>query len=175
MRRRRDICSSIWSSTPSLARFLWPCSHRMLQCLCPHHCLTRFCLNQRRRGWLPSNVSHPPSLLVRPLMPRRFQNHNVPSFTAICGRWNSATQSSVAEKEGIPRSTLSRLVSRTRERGQIGCRPHGSYRRATSLHPAFTECIRRLFGLPTRLTMTAIREHTEMQQVAARLSKETGT
>src|SRR5207244_10495479 len=78
-------------------------------------------------------------------------------------------------KGGHPRSTLSRLVSRTRERGQIACVPHGSYRRATSLHPAFAECIRRLFGLPTRLTMTAIREHTEMQQVAARLSKETGT
>src|SRR5438874_11192213 len=46
--------AAIWSSTPSLARFLWPCSHRMLQCLCPHLCLTRFCLNQSRRGWLRS-------------------------------------------------------------------------------------------------------------------------
>ena len=86
-----------------------------------------------------------------------------------------ATQSSVAEKEGIPRSTLSRLVSRTRERGQIACVPHGSYRRATTLHPAFQECIRRLFLLPARLSMTAIREHTEMQQVAARLSKDQGS
>jgi len=86
-----------------------------------------------------------------------------------------ATQTSVAEKEGISRSTLGRLVRRTRERGQIACVPHGSYRRATTLHPAFQECIRRLFLLPTRLTMTAIREHTEMQQVAARLSKATGT
>jgi len=86
-----------------------------------------------------------------------------------------ATQSSVSEKEGIPRSTLSRLVRGTRERGQIACRPHGSYRRASQLHLAFAECIRRLFGLSTRLSMTAIREHTEMQQVAARLSKETGT
>src|SRR2546421_1996501 len=40
--------------------------------------------------------------------------------------------------------------------------------------PAFQECIRRLYLLPTRLSMTAIREHTEMQQVAARLSDETG-
>jgi transposase len=84
-----------------------------------------------------------------------------------------ATQSRVAEKEGIPRSTLSRLVRRTREKGQIACVPHGSYRRASRLHPAFQECIRRLFLLPTRLSMTAIREHTEMQQVAARLSKQT--
>jgi hypothetical protein len=86
-----------------------------------------------------------------------------------------ATQSSVAEKEGIPRSTLGRLVRRTRQLGQIACVPHGSYRGVTRLHPAFAECIRRLFLLPTRLSMTAIREHTEMQQMAARLSKETGT
>jgi transposase len=86
-----------------------------------------------------------------------------------------ATQTSVAEKEGIPRSTLGRLVRLTREKGQIACVPHGSYRRSTTMPPAFAECIRRLFGLPTRLSMTAIREHTEMQQVAARLSKETGT
>ena len=37
-----------------------------------------------------------------------------------------ATQSSVSIQEGIPRSTLSRLVNRTRQRGQIACVPHGS-------------------------------------------------
>jgi hypothetical protein len=86
-----------------------------------------------------------------------------------------ATQSSVAEKEGIPRSTLGRLVRRTRQLGQIACVPHGSYRGVMQLHPAFAECTRRLLLLPTRLTISAIREHTDMQQVAARLSKETGT
>ena len=86
-----------------------------------------------------------------------------------------ATQTHVAEKEGIARSTLGRLVRRTRLLGQIACVPHGSYRGVTQLHPAFAECIRRLFLLPTRLSMTAIREHTEMQQVAAHLSKTTGT
>jgi len=85
-----------------------------------------------------------------------------------------ATQTSASIQEGIPRSTLGRLVRRTRQLGQIACVPHGSYRGVTQLHPAFAECIRRLFLLPTRLSMTAIREHTEMQQVAARLSKETG-
>src|SRR6266542_1291733 len=85
-----------------------------------------------------------------------------------------ATQTSVAEKEGLPRSTLGRLVRRTRQLGQIACVPHGSYRRQTTLHPAFQDCIHRLFLLPTRLSMTAIREHTEMQQVAARLSKDSG-
>jgi len=122
----------------------------------------------------------PPPLISGPTFdastlpePQRAQFHR--NLRAVEQVLAGATQSSVAEKEGIPRSTLSRLVSRTRERGQIACVPHGSYRRATSLHPAFASCIRRLFGLPTRLTMTAIREHTEMQQVAARLSKETGT
>src|SRR2546430_957145 len=122
----------------------------------------------------------PPPLIPGPTFdastlpePQRAQFHR--NLRAVEQVLAGATQSSVAEKEGIPPSTLSRLVSRTRQRGQIACVPHGSYRRATSLHPAFAECIRRLFGLPTRLTMTAIREHTEMQQVAARLSKETGT
>jgi len=86
-----------------------------------------------------------------------------------------ATQSSVSIQEGIPRSTLGRLVRRTRQLGQIACVPRGSYRRASTIHPAFAECIRRLFLLPTRLSMTAIREHTEMQQVAARLSKSEGS
>jgi transposase len=85
-----------------------------------------------------------------------------------------ASQTRVAKESGISRSTLSRLVQRTRERGQIACVPHGSYRRSTTMHPAFQECIRRLYLLPTRLSMTAIHEHTEMRQVAARLSSETG-
>ncbi len=85
-----------------------------------------------------------------------------------------ASQTGIAKESGISRTTLSRLVKRTRELGQIACVPHGSYRRATTLHPAFQECIRRLYLLPTRLSMTAIQEHTEMQQVATRLSKDSG-
>jgi hypothetical protein len=78
--------------------------------------------------------------------PQREQFHrNLRAVSQVLAR---ATQTSVAEKEGIPRSTLSRLVSRTRERGQIACVPHGSYARSTTLHPAFQECIRRLFYSP---------------------------
>jgi len=87
---------------------------------------------------------------------------------------NGATQTSVAAKEGIPRSTLGRLVRRTRERGQIACVPHGSYARKTTLPPAFQACIRRLYLLPTRLSMTAICEHLEMHRVATHLAEETG-
>jgi len=75
---------------------------------------------------------------------------------------------------GIPRSTLSRLVKRTKLLGTIACVPYGSYTRKTAMHPAFQECIRRLYVLPTRLSITAISEHTEMQHVATRLTKETG-
>jgi transposase len=85
-----------------------------------------------------------------------------------------ASQTHVAKESGMSRSTLSRLVQRTRERGQMACVPHGSYRRSTTMHPAFQECIRRLYLLPTRLSMTAIHEHTEMWQVAARLSQDGG-
>ncbi len=86
-----------------------------------------------------------------------------------------APQTRIAAESGIPRSTLGRLVRRTRELDQVACVPHGSYRRSTTMHPAFLECIHRLFLLPTRLSMSAIQEHTEMHQVAARLSEQTGT
>src|SRR6266545_2611367 len=104
--------------------------------------------------------------------PQREQFHR--NLRAVSQVLAGATQTSVAEKEGLPRSTLGRLVRRTRQLGQIACVPHGSYRRQTTLHPAFQDCIRRLFLFPTRLSMTEIREHTEMQQVAARLSKDSG-
>jgi transposase len=85
-----------------------------------------------------------------------------------------ASQTSVAKESGISRSTLSRLVQRTRQMGQVACIPYGSYMRQAALHPAFQECIRRLFLLPTRLSMTAIHKHTEMRQVAARLADAAG-
>jgi transposase InsO family protein len=105
--------------------------------------------------------------------PQREQFHR--NLRAVSQVLAGATQTSVAEKEGIPRSTLGRRVRRTRQLGQIACVPHGSYTGKTTMHPAFQECIRRLFLLPTQLSMTAIREHTEMQHVAARLSKDEGS
>ena len=85
-----------------------------------------------------------------------------------------ATQTSVAAESGIARTTLSRLVRRTKQLGQIACVPLGSYARKTTMHPAFLECIRRLYIRPSRLSMAAIHEHTEMRQLAARLTAETG-
>ncbi len=47
--------------------------------------------------------------------------------------------------------------------------PYATYTRQPALHPAFQECIRRLYLLPTRLSMAAIHEHTELRQVVTRL------
>ena len=85
-----------------------------------------------------------------------------------------AAQTHVAKESGISRSTLSRLVQRTRQIGQIACVPHGSYRRKSTMHPAFQECIRRLYLLPVCLSMTAIHEHTEIRKLAAQLEAQTG-
>ena len=86
-----------------------------------------------------------------------------------------ASQTRVATESGISRSWLSHLVQRTREKGQIACVPHGSYTRKTTMHPAFQECIRRLYLLPTQMSMTAIHEHTEMRMVSTHLEAATGT
>ncbi len=104
--------------------------------------------------------------------PQREQFHR--NLRAVEQVLAGAKPTQVAKEAGIPRSTLSRLVKRTKLLGAIACVPYGSYRRSTTMHPAFQECIRRLYLLPTPLSMTAIREHTEMQQVAMRLSEQQG-
>ena len=108
-------------------------------------------------------------------LPEELQEHFYRNWRAVSLVLAGATQTRVAEESGISRSTLSRLVQRTRQLGQIACVPHGSYTGKTTMHPAFQECIRRLYLLPTKLSMTAIHEHTEMRQVATRLEKDSGT
>jgi len=107
-------------------------------------------------------------------LPSPQQEHFHRNLRAVEQVLAGAQQTQVAKDAGLPRSTLSRLVKRTKLLGAIACVPYGSYRRSTTMQPAFQECIRRLYLLPTRLPMTAIREHTEMQQMAMRLSEEQG-
>ncbi len=104
--------------------------------------------------------------------PQREQFHR--NLRAVEQVLAGAQQAQTARDAGIPPSMLSRLIKRTKLLGTIACVPYGSYRRSTTMHPAFQECIRRLYLLPTRLSMTAIQEHTEMQQVARRLSEKQG-
>ena len=76
---------------------------------------------------------------------------------------------------GMGRSTLGRLVQRTRQFGQIACVPHATYSRERALHPAFQQAIRLLYSRPTRLSMRAIAEHVELKHVASRLQQDTGS
>ena len=89
--------------------------------------------------------------------------------------WSRASVVDVARESQIARSTLSRLVQRTRKLGVLACVPHGTYSRERELHPAFQEVIRRLFLLPTKLSMTAIAEHAELKRTARRVQEDTGT
>ncbi len=80
-----------------------------------------------------------------------------------------------AREHQIARSTLSRLVQRTRTLGVLACVPHGTYSRERDLHPAFQEVIRQLYLLPTKLSMTAITEHADLKRAAKRVQEDTGT
>jgi transposase len=86
-----------------------------------------------------------------------------------------ATVVDAAREHQIARSTLSRLVRRTRTLGVLACVPHATYSRERDLHPAFQEVIRRLYLLPTKLSMTAIAEHADLKRIARRLQEDTGT
>ncbi len=102
------------------------------------------------------------------------REHYLRNLRAVEAVLAGAQVSSTAKASQMAPSTLSRLVQRTRELGAIACVPYGSRTRKLAFHPAFQECIRRLYLLPTRLSIAAIHEHTEMRQVAKRLSEETG-
>ena len=79
-----------------------------------------------------------------------------------------------AQETQIARSTLSRLVQRTRKLGAIACVPYATYSRERAMHPAFQEVIRLLYTRPTRLSIRAIAEHTELRRAALRLQQDTG-
>jgi transposase len=85
-----------------------------------------------------------------------------------------ATVVEAARDHQIARSTLSRLIQRTRTLGVLACVPHATYSRARALHPAFQDVIRRLSLLPTKLSMTAIAEHADLTRIARRLQEDTG-
>lgn len=85
-----------------------------------------------------------------------------------------STVIAAAREHQIARSTLSRMVQRTRKYGVLACIPHATYHRERALHPAFQEVIRRLYVLPTKLSFTAITEHADIKRVAKRLYEDTG-
>ncbi len=85
-----------------------------------------------------------------------------------------ATVRDAAAAAGMGRSTLGRLVQRTRQFGQIACVPRATYSRERKLHPAFQQTIRLLYSRPTKLSLRAIAEHVELKHVASRLQQDIG-
>src|SRR6266436_1148105 len=81
----------------------------------------------------------------------------------------------VAQETQIARSTLLRLVQRTRTLGVRACVPYATYSREREMHPAFQEVIRRLYQLPTKLSLTAIHEHADLVRAAKRVQEDTGS
>lgn len=61
-----------------------------------------------------------------------------------------------AKASGMAPSTLSRLVQRTKELGQIACVPHRAYHRERTLHPEFQALIRKLYTHKLRPTVMAV-------------------
>src|SRR5690348_239367 len=113
-----------------------------------------------------------------PLMTLRLKARCESAFCGICEpsrRCWPGQPSSMPHETCRSRSTLSRLVRRTRTLGVLACVPHGTYHRERDLHPAFQEVIRRLYLLPTKLSMTAIAEHADLKRTARRLQEDTGT
>jgi transposase len=88
---------------------------------------------------------------------------------------SGASLREAAQAEGMSRSTLGRLVQRTRTHGVLACVPHGTYSRERDLHPAFQEVIRRLYLVPTKLSLTAIHEHVDLLRTARRVQEDTGS
>ena len=80
----------------------------------------------------------------------------------------------VAQARGIAPATLSRLVQRTKQLGQIACVPHGAYHRERPLHPAFQQLIRKLYTHRMRPTMMAVAEDVRLKRLAAELSEREG-
>ena len=81
----------------------------------------------------------------------------------------------VAQETQIARSTLLRLVQRTRTLGVRACVPYATYSREREMHPAFQEVVRRLYQLPTKLSLTAIHEHADLVRAAKRVQQDTGS
>jgi len=164
--RRKATCWSIWSSSRWIAPCPWPCFHRMrrLSCLIPSNTLLPA---PDATPSAPSRVIRAGCFQVRRLMPPRcFAGAGTispesPGRGAGAGRGHPNERrrkrghppvDAGAAGEADPTARPDRLCASWQ------LRPH------TTLHPAFQEGIRRLYLLPTRLSMTAICEHLEMHR-----------
>ena len=98
-------------------------------------------------------------------------HRNLAAVTAVLAGMSLRT---VSEAHGIPRATLGRLVSRTKELGQIACVPHATYHRERKIHPDLQQLIRKLYTQPLRPTMMAVFEDVQIKKLAEALSEREG-
>lgn len=80
----------------------------------------------------------------------------------------------VASAYEMAPATLSRLVHRVKELGQIACVPYGAYHRDAALHPEFQQLIRKLYTHPLRPSIMAVYEDVRMTRLAQELSEREG-
>src|SRR6266566_5943643 len=95
-------------------------------------------------------------------------HRNLAAVTAVLARMGIR---GAATAYGMSTSTLSRLVRRTKELGQIACVPYATYHRDRALHPDLRALIRKLYMQPFRPTVMAICEDSQLKQLAEELSE----
>ena len=98
-------------------------------------------------------------------------HRNLAAVTAVLA---GMKVSGVARAHGMAVSTLSRLVRRTKELGQIACVPNATYHRERVLHPELQQLIRKLYTQPLRPTIRAVCEDVQLKHLAEELSQREG-
>jgi transposase len=93
------------------------------------------------------------------------------NLAAVTATLSGMRVSRVARAYGMGISTLSRLVRRTRELGQIACVPYATYHRERTLHPELQQLIRKLYTQPIRPTVRAVYEDVQLKEMASALSE----
>ena len=102
---------------------------------------------------------------------RKQFNNNLSAVQAVLA---GGSLRGVAKEKGMGTGTLSRLVKRTREFGQIACVPYGVYHRKRSLRPEFQDLIRKLYTQAMRPSVQAIYEDHRLKALAQKLTKREG-
>jgi transposase len=106
------------------------------------------------------------SVLTTPAQQKLF-HRNLAAVTAVL-TGTGVGQVAHAYEMGV--STLSRLVRRTKQFGQMACVPYGTYHRDRLLHPELQQLIRTLYTQPHRPTAMAIYEDIRLKHLADALS-----
>ncbi len=103
---------------------------------------------------------------------KKFDN----KLTAATRVLSGETLRQVAKDCSMSAPTLSRLVKRVAEQGEIACVSYGEYHRRVPLplRPEFQEQIRKMYTQPVRPTIKAIHESLELKDLADKLTKSSG-